>query len=173
MKWFSFVVIAIVVASVIGGLVLVGSPREARARAADNIRTSQLSILQYDIAEFWRQEKTLPENLALLRPIEGEAGLPKDPTTGAQFGYSVVNTSTFRLCATFETESISEESMYYPRMGTEFSGPFIGNEQEWKHGVGETCFERRINDAYYRELEKNVSVTTAEVAEKSARIIAQ
>jgi hypothetical protein len=151
MRWFSGAVIVFVAVVAITGFFLVGSPQKERAKKIDSIRTSHLSIMQYDIAEYWRQKKALPENLTLIRPIDGAAGLPKDPETQATYEYRVINDNTFELCANFLTASEEDESMYaYPMYGN--SGPFLSNAEGWSHGMGRTCFTRQINESYYANL---------------------
>lgn len=149
MKWFSGVVIAVVVFAVIAAFILVGSPQNARNKKIDDIRTMHLSSLQYELAEYWRVHKTMPDSLEEL-PSGGRSMMLRDPQTNVEYGYTTLSDSSFELCAVFSAKSEVVPSLY-GRVPYNPYGQFLENAEQWDHEVGRVCFIRTINPAYYTE----------------------
>ncbi len=119
----------LLVLSIIGiGFLIVGSPQHARMVRMDAQRISDLQALQSDINVYYAQRHTLPTSLSDLESI-GFA-LPADPSTGAQYGYTITQQTGFSLCATFAASGTSQ-----------VPGGFLSQEM-WSHGAGYTCFAR-------------------------------
>ena len=150
MKWFSGVVMTVVAIAAIAALVLVGSPQNARNKKIDDIRIMHLSSLQYDLAEYWRVHKTVPDFLEELQ-LGGRGVVVRDPQTNDVYGYATLGDSSFELCAVFLTKSDTVSSLYSREPYTPY-GQFLENAEQWDHGVGRVCFTRTINPAYYAEL---------------------
>lgn len=129
----------VVLASVVGGFFIAGSPGYQRQVRLDSERISDLENLQWQVIEYWRTNETLPEDLAVLE-AEGYR-IPTDPETGETYGYERTGDLTYELCATFET---SNEEVSSSR-----SRGFVEPNYNWDHGEGENCFERRINPNDY------------------------
>ena len=74
---------------------------------------------------------------------------PLDPETKQPYGYRIVGTAQFELCATFRTHSnvpgasvVAPRGMYpSPEMDPTFS--------YWEHQSQRTCYIRTINPARY------------------------
>lgn len=147
MKWFSGAVIGFVVIAALGAFILVGSPQKEREKKIDSIRMSHLSMLQYEIAEYWRVHKALPATLAELRP-NGTINLPVDPESGQLYEYRTLTSTSFEVCATFSVESEPMQSAYAEPLYPSY-GQFIQNPEQWNHTLGRSCFTRQINETYY------------------------
>ena len=144
MKYFVYTVIAVVVIIVVGGLFIVGSPAEERARRFDTERVWNLQSIQREITSYWMNKEVLPENLSDLEDSLTGYVPPRDPRTQEFYTYEKLGELSFSLCATFETESegmiegvpVPEKPIFIN------SSPY---DSSWEHGIGETCFERTID----------------------------
>lgn len=130
-----------VVALVIAGLFAVGSPATARKFKADQERRNRLSQMHYVLAGHVREEGTLPGSLddiddEVLRQAGYGFDPRRDPATGEFFEYRKLSDRRYEVCADFETSSEDDRAI------NEF-GPYPG---DLEHGVGRTCFDRRITD---------------------------
>lgn len=137
----------VVIATIVLGFVLVGSPTQQRKVRFDDQRVSDLSNIQNEITNYYSLKKgALPSSLADLTNSLSGFTAPTDPTTGASYEYSVKEGLTFELCATFESASVgnaqTDLSMPYRAYGVNYYG-------NWNHGVGRTCFERTIDPDLY------------------------
>lgn len=114
------VLACIVLAAVVGGLAVIGSPASARERRFDATRASDLSEIDRAIRFDDSGAAGLPATLA---EIEAHAGSLVDPVTAQPYEYRIIDHNAFELCATFT--HASEE-----RAGG------------WRHGPGRQCFTR-------------------------------
>lgn len=149
-KSFIYAMCAVVLATVVCGFIIAGSPKEERARRFDERRISDLQMIQSEIVEYWRSKQALPEHLdALNNPIRGFV-VPKDPETSGVYVYKVKSGNTFELCAIFSGKSlIGRKTNEMPRtVYDRYSG--WGNV--WEHEAGEWCFERIIDKDLYPPL---------------------
>jgi hypothetical protein len=151
-KAITVVASAAVLAAVIAGFCIAGSPVDARRQANDARRVSDLQGLQWQMTTFWQQKQRLPENLGELVDPANPVPLPTDPVTAGTYRYEKLGETGFRLCATFEAkdDGMPEggQSVAYP--GPEYDAS--GMPQTWAHGAGETCFERAIDPERYPSL---------------------
>ncbi len=131
-----------VLAAIIGGLFIVGSPTAQREQLADNRRIQDLLYIQSSVVSFWQHKEVLPQTLEEVEdPLIGFV-TPTDPETKEEYEYYVRGPLTFELCATFAREDTSSSPSYRePLFGV------VGNNQNgiWNHGAGRTCFERTID----------------------------
>jgi hypothetical protein len=134
-----------VLASLITGFVLLGSPMKARAQKFDERRISDLSSIQWQVINYWQQKGQVPASLSDLKdPISGYV-VPVDPETGEEYGYekSPQNLS-FKICAEFSLptdERSRVPATTYPMR--------VGENENWKHGKGRQCFDRAIDQDLY------------------------
>jgi hypothetical protein len=142
----------LVLAVIIGGFFIMGTPMEQRLIRFDQQKISDLQNIQYQITTFWQQKQKLPTNLEELEdPLTGFI-LPKDPQSGESYVYKVSGVRTFELCASFNKKSNEKESLvtslyYYPELyGVESAN--------WAHEEGETCFSRTIDPDKFPALRK-------------------
>lgn len=149
MKYFVYVVIAIVAASIVAGFFIVGSPREERLRRFDEQRVQDLQFLQSEILNFWQAKGKLPDSLADIRDDIRGISIPKDPQTNSDYGYTSKGPETFELCAIFIRPSIGSSEMNAPKPAMPRGEPFLGG-QNWEHGESKMCFERTIDKDFYK-----------------------
>lgn len=127
----------VVVAAVVAGLMVLGTPADERSRQVDARRVSDLLDIERGVTLHWRQQaadvRRLPASLDAL----SRAGTPpvrqRDPITGEPYGYRVLSVSAYELCATFDGDST--EPLATPRRDT------------WSHGPGRQCFRLEVFDS--------------------------
>lgn len=116
-------VIVIVVAAILAGIVISGSPAEQRRLRADDRRVTDLQRVASALQIYYRSTRKLPPDLATLQNGWASAEVPRDPDTGADYDYEVGGASSYRLCAEFARDS-------RPNAQPEF----------WSHGEGRHCY---------------------------------
>ncbi|MDE1940550.1 MAG: hypothetical protein KGI66_00320 [Patescibacteria group bacterium] len=125
----------LILAAIVGGFLIVGSPGQQRAEMFDAQRIADLQNLQNEIMAYAQRAGSLPPNLqALAAGLYGQPNAqpygykaPVDPETAAPYGYSVTSSTTFEVCADFSTDD---------------SGGDLGGNLDWRHPAGHHCFER-------------------------------
>lgn len=159
-KWFGIV---IVVAAIVGGFVIIGSPAKQRDLRFDSQRISDLSSIQWQVLNNWQQEGKLPATLAEIEDEFSGYNVPTDPQTEKEYGYRVINAATstvantvsFELCADFARDTQDTRGRgafggisYYSRdVAYPLYGGFEGDN--WEHKAGNTCFVRVIDSEKY------------------------
>ncbi len=147
-KKLAWIVGAVILASIIYGFSLMGSPAQQRELRFDEQRAGNLQEIQSNTANYWQQKKALPKDLSELSVI-GYA-MPKDPETGKQYEYTVTGDLSFRLCADFKTvltaESVGANTPYsYTQAGLTVV------PQYWVHGAQHTCFDTTLDPAFFKQ----------------------
>lgn len=133
----------LILAAVIAGFVIIGTPWEARQMRLDNQRIMDLQNVQSQIVTFWQQKQRLPQHLAELHDPLSYFSLPKDPETGEDYGYRITAAPySFEVCATFTMPS-QGGPLARP------AGAYADAPDNWAHGAGRTCFERTIDPEKY------------------------
>ena len=122
-----------VVAAIIGGLIVIGSPNEIRMRRFDERRASDLAAISNAISTYRLTHESVPQKLDDLQQLSQQGvGLRfslKDPE-GLPYEYSVKDASSYELCAVFATAT------------DEITGPTAFRSIFEKHGLGRQCFNR-------------------------------
>ena len=131
LKIFVSVVVLAVLAAVVYGFILVGSPASQRVLRFDERRVSDLQSISFALDSYWVRNEQLPENLEALQDQRYFVRSIQDPETEEPYEYRVLSAVTYELCAVFLAES-----SLLPKPS--FS------EQPWEHGMGRTCFEREV-----------------------------
>lgn len=119
------VALALVVAAIVAGLVIVGSPSNERARRLDEQRVRALQALTRAVDEYWRVRGRLPASLGELVNEPRINADTKDPLTAQEYVYQTRSQRTYRLCADFDR----------PSEDGRVDSPF------WKHPAGRRCFD--------------------------------
>ncbi|MFH1401851.1 MAG: DUF5671 domain-containing protein [Parcubacteria group bacterium] len=148
-KKLAFAMSFTVLASVILGFFIIGTPATQRDRRFDDQRASDLSILQDQIVNFWMQKQVLPQDLSALEDSISGFIVPKDPETKLPYEYDVISSLSFELCATFKTASSAQNSAkerFLP-----YGDPY---SQNWSHEKGRICFTRTIDPELYKNPSK-------------------
>lgn len=148
-----WVAVGVVLASVLVGFVVSGSPFAARKQRLDARRVSDLQQIQSQIVyTYWQSKGALPASLDDLKDPISPFIIPVDPETKASYEYIRKAELNFVLCAVFTTEQSATESMQ-PQ-----SYPVYENtlNESWVHGVGRVCFDRTIDPQLYPVNQKGI-----------------
>ena len=140
-----------VVAAIVSGFFIMGTPGEVRLYRYDTEKASDLQNIQYQVVNYWQQKEALPDTIDQLEdPLSGWTS-PRDPQTGDMYEYEKTGDLSFRLCATFNAESqglSQSEAMPVRAYGT--------LEGNFQHGAGRECFDRTIDPDRYPVFEKTI-----------------
>ncbi len=139
---------AAVVAAIVAGLYVSGSPATRRRYALDERRVNSLSQISYAIDTYAQQHNALPEQLENVAQEQPYLSIElRDPATSVIYEYRTTGTSTtstYELCATFDLPRSNEESMNRAAPATLPDGSVL---TAWDHGAGRTCFPLRVRNA--------------------------
>jgi len=136
---------AFILATIIGGFFIVGSPMTQRDLRFDQDRIYDLQSIQYQIINFWQTKQRLPQALnELSDPLVGFI-VPADPQKNEPYEYTVAQNLTFELCATFSKPIPKNASQVYPRGD---------NNEIWDHPAGRHCFERTVDPERFPSIDK-------------------
>jgi hypothetical protein len=148
------VVVVAVIASVVAGFFIIGSPATQRLMRIDQQKVQDLSSIQWQIISFYQQKERLPKSLQELEdPLIGFI-VPTDIQTGKDYGYILGEGTSFKLCAYFNKESREYAAGIAQPLPTESSVRYGIEDINWTHGVGETCFERIIDPDKFPPLKR-------------------
>jgi len=135
----------VILASIVAGFFIVGSPAKQRQIRFDQQRVEDLQVIQSQVLNFWQQKAALPDQLAELEDDISGWQAPLDPETDEPYEYQALGDLDFKLCAYFSTQSkvqnMSPKERFSPRG---FSGNF-------EHGIGRECFTRTIDPELYSQ----------------------
>lgn len=116
-------IVVVVVAAVVAGLYISGSPLEQRMMREDSRRVADLRRLSRAIENYYRGTEMLPSDLDTLLNGWASSEIPRDPETDRDYEYEIRSDQTYQLCATFSLDS-------RPATQSEF----------WTHAGGHQCF---------------------------------
>jgi hypothetical protein len=142
---FRYTALVIVLASIVAGFLVIGSPTEARNRQYDATRVQHLEQLQSQLVYYYQRKQSLPKSLAEVSdPLSGFM-VPTDPVTGEAYSYEQKGERAFELCAVFATETTNTMN------GSSSVAPVYPDLKEsfWQHASGPVCFERTIDPELY------------------------
>lgn len=147
----------VIIASIIVGFSVIGSPRTQRLIRYDNQKVNDLQMIQGQVLSYWQRKGVIPNSLSETNDELSGFRIPNDPQTNDPYEYTKTGNNSFQLCATFNKEPIKlpaggrDISIAMPaEMG--ISGPV----NYWDHGVGKQCFDREIDPSLYPVYEKAV-----------------
>ena len=154
MKYYTSSVILVVLAAIVAGFFVVGSPKEERMRRFDGERVAHLQQLQWNIIEYWQSKRKLPAKLSDLNDPTRGVIVPVDPDPdkkGESYGYEIKGPEAFELCATFQTETVSQDisSRITKPIPAEPSFGGIRDSDVWTHSPGRVCFDRMIDKDFF------------------------
>lgn len=130
---FAGVATAAVIAAVVAGFWVLGTPGRQREIAADRKRVQDMTAIAQRLHEQYLAEAEtfkLPETL-------GAAELRNDPLTNQPYEYDRLGDRTFELCATFDTDSSTH------RLNDQDFNP---DAERWQHPEGRHCFEFDVTE---------------------------
>jgi hypothetical protein len=132
--WAPRVAAAAVVVVLAIGLWMIGTPRQARRMEIDAQRVRSLEQLSLTIDTYYMVERTLPPVLDSLMTSKWATSVDaRDPVTGQPYGYMVMDSIHYQLCATFDTADSTGDWPSHTR-GSRF----------WAHDAGRHCFRLRV-----------------------------
>lgn len=139
-KVIALVTEVIVLGFVVMGMMLIGSPSKQRDFANDQQRVMDLESTQFQIIGFYQAKAVLPKTLKeIADPLMGVSIL-SDPETSLPYTYEVTGPLSFKICATFKTDS-NDLKQSSPRPDY----PMIAGQGFFEHSIGENCFDRTID----------------------------
>lgn len=150
---FGGVAALLVLASLVSGFFIVGSPSTQRDLRFDQQRIGDLQNIQWQIVNYWQTKRALPQSLDDLNDSLSGFSSPVDPETGEAYKYVRKEGLSFELCGTFKLEN-NEESLDGYRSKT--PAVISGVEDSWAHEAGEYCFERVIDPDRYPVIDKRI-----------------
>jgi len=156
MKLLAWVVSFAVLASIVGGFFIMGSPFTLRMKRFDERRVNDLQNIQYQIVNFYQRKGNLPNSLDELKdPIAG-FNIPLDPDSAVPYGYEKVSDLptgqaglNFKLCADFSLASDSQIDSKYMTRPMPVSSEIFPVNENWQHQKGAVCFDRKIDKDLY------------------------
>lgn len=125
-----------VLASIVGGMMLIGSPMTQREIRLDAQQVQELSYIQSGIVSYWQQTGKLPVSLEELNNDFIQGPYPSGVEGRPEYTYETRGNLSFALCAIFAEPSASNA---YARE------EMLGQNENWEHEEGQTCFERTID----------------------------
>ena len=143
---FIAIVCLAVLASVVAGFIVVGSPKEQRAKNLDAQRINDLQQITYAVDAFYNQtgNQRLPSSLDELRRAQNVyVNSIFDPGTAAQYEYAVVDALDYQLCANFDTVASTALTAASQR-GIEQQEPYAVSTF-WDHPAGRQCYTLKVN----------------------------
>lgn len=115
--------IAVVVAAIVAGLVISGSPEQQRLLRLDSQRVNDLQSLSQWISVNYSSTRELPAELAELVDGRMLSRVPRDPESDQAYAYEILDRREYRLCAEFALPSEHPELDGF-----------------WAHAAGRQCF---------------------------------
>lgn len=130
------VVSVVILAAIIWGFMVMGSPQTQRLIRQDNQKITDLQNLQWQVINYWQVNGEIPQKWTAQMV---------DSQTGQPYVYEKTGNMTFKLCAQFNREKTYDRPVGDPI----YSVPKIPVSENWTHGVGNQCFERTIDPIAY------------------------
>ena len=135
-RWLAIVACVVVAATVVAAILVMGSPSAQRVEKLDRKRAEDLARIDRFVDSYIERTHALPLDLATLAREPGVRVSITDPVDGSPYVYEVTGVRTFRLCAVFTTDT-----------GKTLDDTPAWPGEEWTHGVGRRCFERKAKKA--------------------------
>ena len=139
----------VILATIVGGFFLIGTPGEQRDVRLDEERVSDLQNIQSNIISFWKVNQELPETIDDISTSLEYFSAPSDPETDEAYGYVQVEELVYQVCATFASEADSNTENL--RVPSPKYAVFDASAADWGHEAGYVCFERTINPELFSE----------------------
>ncbi|MFA6177915.1 MAG: DUF5671 domain-containing protein [Candidatus Paceibacterota bacterium] len=125
----------IIIACIIWGFSVLGSPRNQQLLKYDGQKVNDLQSIENSVQDFYVTKGVLPNNLDELL-TQNYFVNTIDSQTQKPYEYEKTSKTTFSLCAEFNKELTKADFGAQPMI-------FGGNT--WIHGVGRFCFNKTIN----------------------------
>ncbi len=143
--YFAVATFVLVLGAVIYGYSYIEKPSEVRQMRLDEKQITDLRDIYWNIEDAYRTTKTLPASLDILYTNQKR---PTAPEGRALYTYTILDDSTFELCAEFAKPSAKYESpskQSVPNTSSSEKDIWFQNNN-WEHGVGVTCFKKTVSE---------------------------
>lgn len=147
-KVLASIVAIVVIASIVLGFFIVGTPADQRERRFDDQRINDLQTLQSQIVDYWVRKDSLPLSLSNLEDNIIGFIVPVDPSDKGPYEYKIIDSLSFELCAVFSRSS--EESGLVGQNTKALNSPYGLFQQNWDHDTGRYCWTRNIDPDLYK-----------------------
>lgn len=131
-RWLAIAASVVVIATVVAAMLMMGSPGSQRESRMDRKREQDMERIATVIDLRTKAGQPLPADLASLASEPGRRLSITDPATGAAYAYQITGNRSYRLCAVFTTDTAEESRKAWIA-------------QEWLHGKGRRCFDRKAD----------------------------
>jgi hypothetical protein len=124
-----------VAVTVVYGFMNIETPTAVREMKLDDQQVSDLQSIQWRVEEYYRLNEVLPDSLT---DVYQNTQIPSAPTGRMAYEYSVVDETSYELCAEFLHENQAGDNrreVIYPLEKAGYS---------WDHGAGLSCFKRVV-----------------------------
>ena len=135
------------VVALIYGFSAIPSPMQQRVLKLDHKRVSDLGQLQYSVEDYYQNNGILPQTLDVLEENSyspSETLDKTDPETKKPYEYTLVTPNSYKLCATFTTDSSQQSSSYDDENYT-----YDTYKSKFKHPKGYYCFTLHVRANLY------------------------
>ena len=112
----------VVLSTVAGGILQLGSPQHQRGIGADTRRVADLRAIRVEVSNYERMHSVLPVSLEQVTTIAPHLRT-SDPLTGQHYGYRRTSDNGYELCAVFDAKAKDERT-----------------DDFWSHPAGRHCF---------------------------------
>jgi hypothetical protein len=138
-----------VLAAVISGFIVAGSPSDVRALRFDEQRVGDLSSIQWQVVNYYQSHGAMPATLDALNDDISGYKVPVDPETGAAYEYTSSAWLKFQICATFTKSNTAGVTVgeSKPMPVPVYGGPTLSDN--FTHDAGRVCFDRTIDPSQY------------------------
>lgn len=136
---------AVVLASIVLGFSIIGSPETQRLIRYDEQKVNDLSNIQNRVTAYYQQTGELPRNLSDLDDPLTFGPLPEDPQ-GMPYEYYQESELEFVLCAEFNHASRRGGDYFYEDVRVPAS---TARSSIWNHQGGYQCFQRTIDPDFF------------------------
>ncbi|MFV0384209.1 hypothetical protein [Paracoccus sp. (in: a-proteobacteria)] len=99
--WATMAITGLAVVAIVGGILVAGGPVQGRAERRDDLRRSDLNMLESQLRCLARERRLLSVEIATTEACPATPSLT-DPVTGQPYRIEQIDAENLRLCASFE-----------------------------------------------------------------------
>ncbi len=133
----------VIIASIVWGFSVLGSPRTQRLVKYDEQRIIDLQTINSLVQNYYQLNQSIPDKMSDLTSLQ-YSNIPLDPETGIPYQYNLIGQSAkaYELCAEFDTDTNETKSRV----------PYMYADISWSHPMGHYCFKLAIPVNQYVKL---------------------
>ncbi len=131
---------ALIIASVVWGFSVLGSPRTQRLYKYDEQKVSDLTNINQYVISYYQSHGELPTTLDQLSNTDSYFSIPNDSQSNTPYEYNLIdhNSKTYNLCSEFNKSTNTPENVNVARVSPNY---------DWTHPAGHYCFKRFIDSS--------------------------